>query len=264
MRDVDLAPETFQEGVLGGPVRDREIFDRLLETLLDDLDLTEASMVLPDSWLRIVPIDAVEGLEEDEDVLRWRLKKLVPFNVDGLRVRGVEGFAADTMLLAFAIEQLVADLEDAFAARGIRIGFIASRSQCLAAALRPTDELRSVILLAEDGYSLVVARAAETLLMRYKNLDPFDLDDELQALVRRDLANTRRLLDEELGEGPLTRSLVCGPEECQELWLTLVEESLRSPALPLGAADLRAREGESDPPWHLLVPMLGVAATEVT
>ena len=249
---------------MGGPVRDREVFDHLLATLLEGCgsDLLEASMVLPDSWLRTVPIEADCSAEDDEDVLRWRLKKLVPFNVEALRVRAIEG-PDGTVLLGFVVDRMVSDLEEAFAARGIRLGFIANRSLCIAAALQPRDELQGVLLLADDGYSLVVARPPETVLMRYKNLDPFDLDEGLQSLVRRDLVGTRSLLERDPQADRLARCLVCGPDDSSELWLALVEESLEAPTQPLTVADLRAYDGDAGQPWHVLAPMLGLAATEV-
>jgi len=265
-RDVDLSPESFHSGVMGGPLRDREIFDQRLAALLADVDgeLSRASLVLPDAWLRIVPVDIVEGPVDDEDVLRWRLRKLVPFNVDGLRVRAVGSAQGEgTMLLGFAVEQLLAELENAFGARGIRLGFITNRSSGVAAALSASSDLRSVTLLAEEGYSVVVVRGEETVLTRYKSLAPYDLDDHLEALVRRDFDNTRRFLEDELGVA-LSRNLVCGPEEAAADWLALVESSLPGEAAVLGAADLRPVDRRLDVPWHVLGPMLGVAATELT
>ena len=129
--EVELAEEVFQEGALGGPLRDREAFEHALGVLLQGAgsSIEGASLLLPDRWLRTIPLDSsgADRVGSKEEFLRWRLKQLVPFRVEDLRVRGIadsfgRGNAGTRVMVGFAVEQLLFELETAFAAHGIRIG----------------------------------------------------------------------------------------------------------------------------------------------
>src|SRR5262245_5951723 len=88
---ADLPAEPFQPGPLGGPLRGRESFDRALDEILGggEKKPIEASLVLPDRWLRLLftELEPELGLRPDDEVLRFKLKRLVPFRVDELRLR---------------------------------------------------------------------------------------------------------------------------------------------------------------------------------
>jgi hypothetical protein len=173
-----LPAETFQPGPLGGPLRGRESFDRALDEVLGPREKQpmEASLVLPDRWLRLLFTDLEPelGLRPDDEVLRFKLKRLVPFRVDELRLRAsvmpsFPGQEGRRLLYAFGVEQQLRDLETAFAARGVRIGQIASRTLYLVSLLR-ASERRSALLvnLEEDGYSLGYVADAVPYVFRYR------------------------------------------------------------------------------------------------
>ncbi len=94
-REVELPAATFSEGPLGGPVRDRAQLQGAIEELLQasQVDPDEASLLLPDAWLRTVSVDLGEDAPKvsRQELMRWRLKPLVPFRVEELRVEGVDG-----------------------------------------------------------------------------------------------------------------------------------------------------------------------------
>ena len=268
--EVALPEELFQEGPLGGPVRDREAFDRALDELLSlaATDIDRGSLLLPDRWLRTILIDA-EGTGEvssEQEFLQWRLKKLVPFPVEDLRVRCLpEGVPRDRpkILVGFAVDQLLSELEEAFAERGIRLGLITNRSLPMAGALNRLAELRCIAVLDRGGYSLVFVESGRVALVRYKALDPLRVDNGLEAVVHRDLRITRSYLEEEFPDQPLSRSLVCGPAESEEVWTALLEEGLGVPSLRLGPADLRPASSMGQP-WHVMAPLLGAASVELS
>ena len=267
-RQVDLPEEIFQSGALGGPLRDKEAFERSLTGLLENLDVTvdRASLVLPDRWLRTVVVDMGETpWRSDDEVLRWRLKKLVPFRVEDLRLRAVEanGSGDSRVLVGFAIEQLLAEIESIFRSCGIRIGQVTNRSLGTASAMSDAPELRSIAVLDEDCYSLVFVVSRRAVILRYKAFNPKDLGEGLEAVVRQDLRITRGFLREELPEHPLSRALLCGPPVSEATWLPLLEECLGAPSQLLSQEDLRPTSLPMAEPWHLMAPLLGAAGMEV-
>ena len=93
-------------------------------------------------------------------MLRWKLKRLVPFRVDELRIGAVEVTPLPgqeeprRLLLGFAVEALLAALEAAFERVGIRLGRISSTSLALLAALvEPAagDGLTALVLAEGRG-----------------------------------------------------------------------------------------------------------------
>ena len=270
-QEIALPRDLFHEGPMGGPIRETETFGRLLDELLSSCGagVEHASVVLPDRWLRTILIDmeGADAIRSQDEFLRWRLKKMVPFRVEDLRIRGVsDGIGreetAKKTLVGFAVDQLLGDLEGAFSERGVRVGLITNRSLPMAGAVTAMPELRCVAMLTEDGYSLVFILAGRVALIRYKSLDPIRLGNGVEAAVRRDLRITRGYLQNELPAHGLSRGLVCGPEGSEEKWSALLEECLGVPSIKLGDGDLRPAMS-SGKPWHVLAPLLGVAETEV-
>ena len=118
-RDEPLDDGTFQHGLLGGPPREPQAFAERVRSFVAGIErpVREATLVVPDAWLRTVfaevsDVPANGGARED--VLRWKLKRLVPFRVDELRVRAVEVTPVDgqqeprRLLLGFGVETLLA------------------------------------------------------------------------------------------------------------------------------------------------------------
>ena len=157
-QEVALTKDLFHEGPLGGSLREAESFSRLLDELLEAAGdkVERASLLLPDRWLRttLMEMEGADAVGSLDEFLRWRLKKMVPFRVEDLRIRAVsdtaggEG-ASERLLVGFAVEQLLADLERVFGEHGIRLGLITNRTLPMASALSSLAELRCVVMLAE-------------------------------------------------------------------------------------------------------------------
>jgi len=126
----------------GRPLIDRH--DRVFhaasfsKTLFPGLRL--GCLVVPDAWLRVSfseITDVPRQAEARDEVLRWKLRRLVPFRVDELRVNAAEVAPLPVqeeprrLLLGFGVEQLLAQIEDAFAAHHVHIGRIADLTSAL-------------------------------------------------------------------------------------------------------------------------------------
>jgi hypothetical protein len=307
-----LPPETFHVGLLGGPLRDPAAFAALLAGFLKQVPgvVREASLVVPESWLRVSFTEVTElpkTAEARDEVLRWKLKRLVPFRVDELRISATEVTPIPgqqeprRLLLGFAIEQLLAQLEEAFAGAGVRLGQITSVSLALIAALdgervaedRELPELRrpgrmpvpgavaepagpdgsaagererfgALSLVEEGGYTLAFIRGGEPVLHRFKAVAPNLPEPAWAGLVSRDLRLTRGFLEEHFPGSSLDWVLLSAPPELEAGWLARLADGLGAPARPLDGRHLPPLQiEEAAAPWREMAPLLGAARREV-
>ncbi len=282
-RVLELPANTFQQGLLGGPPREPRLFEEQVGELIRSLGTTvhEASLVLPDGWLRTAFAE-ISDLPSDakgrDEVLRWKLKRLVPFRVDELRVRATEvtPLAAQEephrLLLGFGLETLFNHLERAFSAAGVRLGRIAnaglSALGALAPAVRSADggALTSLTMASPDGYTFVVSRDDEPVLHRFKVFARELPEAARAASVIRDLRLTRTFLGEQFPDERIARALLATSETVAPVWGRWIEEGLEAAVELLGAEHLVPLRSSQDglPPRHELLPLVGTACQEVT
>jgi hypothetical protein len=241
----------------------------------------EASLVLPDTWLRVnfsESGDLPKTADALDEVLRWKLRRLVPFRVDDLRVGATEVSPLPgqqeprRLLLGFAAEPLLAQVEEAFAAAGVRLGQVTNASLALLSALAPADPAQTpagsfaaLVLVGTEGYTLIFARGNEPVLHRYKAFTGSLPEGSRTSFVARDLKLTRNFLDEHFPGSRLGPVLLLAPPEMEPSWLDRLEQGLDTPAAPLDGRHLpplRAEEA-AVPAWRDLAPMLGAARQEV-
>lgn len=279
--EVELEPETFPTGLMGGPPREpaalRARVAELCRSLGDGVD--EGSLVVPDAWLRVAFTDAADlpaARAERDDVLRFKLKRLVPFRVEELRLSSVEVEALPgqsdeephRLLLGFAVEQLLDQVEDAFSAAGVRLGRITSESLAALAAVSAAagggEELLALALVDRGGYTLVFARHGLPVLHRYKGFAGSLPEGSREGLVARDLRLTRTFLDENLPGVGLERVLVAAPGHDRDRWCDRLADSLDTRAEPLGRQHLPAVElTAASVEWGRLAPLVGLVTQEV-
>ena len=70
------------------------------------------------------------------------------------------------LLLGFGVEQLLSQIEEAFAAHGVRIGRITNSSLALLSAveLPESNGFAAVVQVEPEGYTLIFARGGDTAL----------------------------------------------------------------------------------------------------
>ena len=270
---IDLPEGLFGEGPLGGPMHDVGLFKPLLAELVASVagPVEEASLVLPDAWLRVAFAemnDLPRNAAKRDEVLRWKLKREVPFQVDELRLEGVPverlpaQDEAQRVLVAYAIDATVRQAEDAFAACGVRIGRIVNSSLASVDSVREVIsalDLAALVLVSGDGYGLTFARRGEPLLHRFRGLDPAMGGEAAGRLVLRDLKLTQTFLAEQLPGRELDRVVLIGESGQQRFWLDSLREGLGHFPVALGREQLPLRGQVPDVSPAVLAPMVGAA-----
>lgn len=272
-RRVDLPTDLYQTGPLGGPIREPAIFDDALNQLTAGLDpIKQAALVVPDSWLRLSFTELAElpaKPSQRQDVLAWKLRRLVPFRVEDLRISAslVTPFPSQEeplrLLLGFAVENLMAQLEAHFEAQGTHIGRITNNTLALAAALEPAvapEDLAAVVAVTDESYTLAFFRGGEPLLYRYKSF----ADGAVWAdSVSRDLRMTSSFLHEHFPGTPFARVFVAAPEDLEEQWLRWVASEFEVTPEAVSAEHLELTRSRPGTSWCHSAPLLGAAMLEI-
>ncbi|HWN40975.1 MAG TPA: hypothetical protein VNW71_02075 [Thermoanaerobaculia bacterium] len=286
-RQAAVPPDSFHSGLLGGPLRDPAAFTAFVGGLVQGAGagIRDASLVVPDAWLRVSfseITDVPRQAEARDEVLRWKLRRLVPFRVDELRVSAAEVEPLPVqeeprrLLLGFGVEQLLAQVEDAFAAHHVRIGRITSSSLALLSAVEiPAGSsagggFSAVVQVEPEGYTLIFARGGEPVLHRYKPFTGGMPQGPQVAFVTRDLKLTRNFLHEHFPGSTLDPVLLLAPPEEEQNWMERLREGLGEGTAPISIIPIDGRtlpslrsEDPVAPPWREIAPMLGAVRQEV-
>lgn len=145
-RHFPYPPNTLGAGPSGTPLFSREAIAEAVDVARKASGdrLSKASVVFPDSWARILPID-FDTLPATRDAVRdmvvWKLKKLLPGISEDLSVVFDEmpaaGDAGLRLLVAAAPSELLRSVEQAFENVGVRVGALAPASLALFEGLSP-------------------------------------------------------------------------------------------------------------------------------
>lgn len=210
-------------------IRVPEAFESALRAALERAGAAgaaRASLVLPDPAARVALVSAGDLVgkraKEAADLIRFRLRKSLPFDVHEARLAYHPLNAGETVggnIPVVAVARTVVEqYEGALAALGLHVGLVELAGLvCHAAAIhgRPSDEDR-VIVNWDDGYvSLLVTRQGRLAVVRTLAL-PAD-PAACVADVQREAFNTLLYYRERLGgqglAGATLRSAALSPDE---------------------------------------------------
>jgi len=237
-------------GALGGPVISPDGLSAAVAELVGRFAHRPhpASLVLPDAWARGLVVELGDLPDDEEartEVLRFRLRKLVPFRPEELRVVAspiapVSGQEDPVRaLLIYASEPLLAVLESAFDSAGVRLGQIVNASLARLGALDRDGRLAGWVAIAAvepGGFTLVVVHDGEPVLWRQKSFADGPSPAERGPLLAAELRLTRTFLAERLDVADLDAVLLEAPDEARAFWSDLLSEGLERPALAIGSS----------------------------
>jgi len=265
-----LAEGTFQDGPLGGPVRDVEAFVTNLKSLLERIPQrpAEMSLVLPDEWLRVTfaELGSLPRGANREDVLRFKLKRLVPYRVEDLRLAEAEvpaltgSESGRRFLLGFGNASLLTQIETAFEGLGVTAGHLSNEGLSVLPALAPIlkGALAGVVYVTETSYTLIVTQDARPTLHRFKVLAA---DDAARGrLVPRDLRLTRSYVRQEVKGRRLGELILIAPQSESGRWKAWLEDAFEHPVRSLSEEQPELPGTVTGVPSWESAPLLGAAS----
>ena len=183
----------FHLGPVGLLQVDRQALAGGLATVLRRLERVpqHAGLVAPNAWVRSVVIDAgalPRDRREAEEVVRWRLKKLLPCRPEDVRLDFVSGGESERVLVILALDHPLAVVEETFSAAGVELGRIEPAVLALTALLPAAAMPVLLAAIEERALALVVLAGAKPVLVRHKPL-PAD-PRRAEAFIGRELSRT--------------------------------------------------------------------------
>lgn len=217
--EIHCTAEDLPGGVLDvGPVGLQAVHDEALGPVLARLKgvaegTGTAAVIVPTSWLRsfLIDVDRLPRREEElQEVVRWRLRKLLPVPPAELRlsvVRLPESEGQRRLLVMAGIERAIAGIEACFAAVGVEVGLITTRLFSLVPRLARESAGTLVIQHEESFLSLLLLVDGVPRLLRTKPLARSDQDD---TTVLREATMTLGFIRESVGvDGEIEVRLSC-------------------------------------------------------
>ncbi|MEM7351324.1 MAG: hypothetical protein AAF657_10990 [Acidobacteriota bacterium] len=273
-QSVEVPGGLFADGLLGAPIPEPERLHELVGDFARRMPepIKNASLVVPDAWMRLIFTELAElprKRQAREEVLRWKLKRLVPFRVEDLRISAslVTPFPTQEeplrLLIGFAIDLLISQIEGAFTAAGIELGRVTNTTLAVAASLEhlvEADDLAGLVCVQPDAYTLSFFRRGEPLLYRYKAVAESALTS---STVRRDLRLTTSFLHQHFPETPPRRVFLAAPMEQEETWQEWLYDEFDLNPEPLAFEHFQLSRTQVGPSWLETAPLLGAATLEV-
>jgi type IV pilus assembly protein PilM len=225
-KTLEIEARTFQpigEGAVEASavkenVHRPEEFQQAVESTLRDLGPVkrpDIALILPDdsSRLTVLELEKLPGdARERLTLIRWRLKKTVPFDIERARISYQAQAAGEgvSVLVAASPPEVVQQYEAPFQQAGLMPGFV-SLSTASALNLAPVGGMTALAKMAGRILTIVALDGGAVRLIRHVNLAeqaPGDVRARLQDMVN-DLFPTFVFIQDNLGT-PVSRLLLCG------------------------------------------------------
>ena len=179
----ELPPAAFDIGPVGLQSIDTDSLSPALARLKGAAEGSgTAAVIMPTNWLRSFLMDAGRlPRKEDElnEVVRWRLKKLLPVQPSELRlsvVRLSEVNGSRQILVMAGMERALAAVESAFRAIGVEPGFITTRLFALTPRNAGAEGPTMIIQHESNLLSLLLVVDGIPRLLRNKPLPASNFD----------------------------------------------------------------------------------------
>jgi Tfp pilus assembly PilM family ATPase len=193
---------------------DADTFKQTLRAVLERAGVLEGgrvALVLPDPVARVALVPAAEvkgNRSQVDELVRFRLRKAVPFDVREAHVATVAGGArsGDPLMVGAIYRPVLEGYEAACRAVGLHPGLVElSGLALLSAAFAPRPTADRLLVNWDDGYvSLVLARGEWPILVRTLTSEAASSPDD----IAREAGNTVLYYRERLGGAGLAEAVV--------------------------------------------------------
>jgi type IV pilus assembly protein PilM len=168
----ELAPGSVVPDLIEGNLRERDSVVSALRDSLGHLGARSRDIVaiLPDAAVRVVLLDfetLPDDREEAEGVVRFRLRKSLPFDVDKAKVsyQAQRANGATRVVAAVTLKSVVEDYESAFREAGFAPGIVMP-SMLAALCAAPADHATLVVKVDARTTSIAILDQQQLLLFR--------------------------------------------------------------------------------------------------
>lgn len=209
---VALTPGWFQLGPVGVLHVERTMLGSALSSVFSRVQRppSRASLVVPDSWVRTLVVD-LESVPrqraEAEEVVRWRLKRILPCRPDEVRLDFLPVGNNGRLLVSLALDKPLSAVEDGFAAAGIELGRIEPAALALTPLLPATPNSLLLTVVQERAFTFLLVRGGRVVLLRHKSI-PSDLGQAAEFTLRELGRTVDHARERESVSGPLEVWLV--------------------------------------------------------
>jgi type IV pilus assembly protein PilM len=232
---LELPEGTLRLSLTEPNIQDRDAFRRVLAMALERTGLKgrkSVGLVLPDPVARVVLLPASElSLPGTSfgDLLRFRLKKTVPFDVQEAQVAALPGGESRLTVVGAVARAVLRDYEEALAAEGLEAGLVEISALAVAEAALG-EEGDQLLVNWEPGYlSFVLFRSGWPVLVRTLTGPAAEAEN-----VAQEASQTFLYYRERLAGVALARALVrCSADEPGEA----IEGLEKALGVPVGRLD---------------------------
>ena len=172
---TDLPAGVVSPDLTEANLRDRNAVYRILHDTLDSVSgkASEVIAILPDAAVRVVLLD-FEALphnrQEAEAIVRFRLKKSLPFDVDKAKVsyHGQPSATGVRVVAAVVLASVLEEYESVFREAGYNPGVVMPSTL---AALGAASGERPTLIVKVDAHTTSIAILAEQQLLLFRTLE---------------------------------------------------------------------------------------------
>ncbi|HVN79796.1 MAG TPA: hypothetical protein VMW38_12415 [Terriglobia bacterium] len=248
-----------------------------------EIRTNKISVAVPDSSVKVAihSFDKLPGNEnERQQLLKWRLKKTTPFNVEDSQLAyyqqpGVNGKISVVTVVIY--REVLAQYETLFRGSGMHAGFITPASMAAFELLARSEPLAlkgSILFLHWNGLSLSAMIVRESSVVFFRHLDYFEGEARNGAgLERMDAAEREResiyeeihpclmYYQDKLGDVGVDKIYVLAAEELGRTSLEFLSEKTGSPVVNMDPFRLFRIHPTGSLPTskNALAPALGLA-----
>jgi type IV pilus assembly protein PilM len=171
----ELAPGTVVPDLMEPNLRDGTAIRQAIETALGGISSRSRDVIaiLPDTAVRVVLLDfetLPSKAEEAEAVVRFRLKKSLPFNLDDARVsyHAQTGGTGMRAIAAVVLNSVLQEYESAFRDAGYNPGVV---MPSMLAALGAADAEKPTLVVKVDARSIGIAILDHDQVLLFRTLE---------------------------------------------------------------------------------------------
>lgn len=275
---VENIPQGLVEPSLTEPgVRSIEELGRIIKATLikAGVNTNRISLAIPDACARVAihPFETLPSKREEKtELLKWKLKKTIPYAIDDSHLSYVEQkteTGKNHVITANIHKEILAQLEEVFESLGIHVGFVTLSTFAayeLLARQHPDEIRKSVLFMRVRSSNISSLIIQQEALVFYRHTDynfesPMDLMVNWSADPYEEIHPCLMYFQDKLGAAGVDKVYLSFPREFSEAELSSLAERTRASVCNFDASGMVQwkQAVPSNLVHHILSPALGLA-----